>query len=376
MAVNTAAPHPGRGPVAVFPAVGADMWGPVQELRGLRSIRVSATPRHATVLLVAGTVPDEHRGALSRVHDQTPHPRTVVGWRVDGAADMPCDRAVGGDLDAICGAIHDIAGTRAAWSRTGAAGRAGDRPASGAAGELLPDEDPTEWRGVGPFGQGGEGMMGGTPYGRPMAMTGDDRDGLALDQLHLSLGPFLDALPAGLILDVTLQGDLMQQVTPRLPAGDAIRRAASSPTDTGVHGLRWLAHALHVAGLDALAARAAALATRTTRATTAADRAGIARRTAWLLRAVARSGVIRGLRGVGHDARSGDDSATRWQRHLGEIEQGSSRDRLARPATTAGPDETRALLERVLPGVTWADAVATIVSLDLLGSLGAEVVPT
>ena len=81
--------------------------------------------------------------------------------------------------------------------------------------DRLPDEEPNEWRGVGPFGQGGEGMMGGTPYGRPMAMTGDDRDGLALDQLHLPPRPLPRVAAARcLVLDVTLQGDVLQAVTP------------------------------------------------------------------------------------------------------------------------------------------------------------------
>ena len=39
-------------------------------------------------------------------------------------------------------------------------------------------------------------MTEGTPYGRPMAMTGDDRDGLTLDQLRLRVGPFTDVLHA------------------------------------------------------------------------------------------------------------------------------------------------------------------------------------
>lgn len=374
MAVNRPARHAGRMPAHVFPAVGADAWGPVQELRGLSSIRVAPTPRHASVVLVAGTVPAEHRAALSRVHDQTPHPRAVVGWRVGGAAaDIPCDRTVDGDLDMVAEAIHTVAGTWAGRARTPAAGppaRATGSPAGG--GDLLPDEDPNQWRGVGPFGQGGEGMMGGTPYGRPMAMVGDDRDGLALDQLHLSLGPFLDALPAGLVLRVVLQGEVVQDVTPRLTAADAVEHTPPTPTDMGVHGLRWLSHALHVTGLDALAARAATLATQTTRATTGTDRARAARRTAWLLWAVSRSGVLRGLRGVGHDARTGDDNATRWLRRLGGIEQGLYRDRLARRTPTPDPDEALALLERVLPGMTWADVVSTVVSLDLLGHHGAQ----
>ena len=142
--------------------------------------------------------------ALQRVHDQLPHPRATVAWRPGGAAaGISVARSVDGSVDAVVAALHAASASVLA-------------DPSSSTDDLLPDVDPNEWRGVGPFGQGGEGMMGGTPYGRPMAMTGDDRDGLALDQLHLTLGPFLDALPAGLLLDVTLQGEGLQDVAPRV----------------------------------------------------------------------------------------------------------------------------------------------------------------
>ncbi|TQJ91278.1 hypothetical protein [Streptomyces sp. SLBN-31] len=50
------------------------------------------------------------------------------------------------------------------------------------------------------------------PAGLPMADTGPDRDGLALDRLHVSLGPLLADWPAGLTLRLTLQGDVIQEV--------------------------------------------------------------------------------------------------------------------------------------------------------------------
>ena len=63
--------------------------------------------------------------------------------------------------------------------------------------DALPDLDPAPWRGVGPFGQGGTGMTGGVPYGRPLAGRADDRDGLKLDQLLVRVGPFLPPFPPG-----------------------------------------------------------------------------------------------------------------------------------------------------------------------------------
>ena len=45
-----------------------------------------------------------------------------------------------------------------------------------------------------------------------MASRGEDRDGLTLDVLHVSLGPVLRGWPAGLTLRLKLQGDVVQEV--------------------------------------------------------------------------------------------------------------------------------------------------------------------
>ncbi|MEU3004785.1 hypothetical protein [Streptomyces sp. NPDC007020] len=71
----------------------------------------------------------------------------------------------------------------------------------------------------GPQGHGGHGGHGGhhgsgdmeMPGGVPMAEPGEDRDGLTLDRLHLPLGPVLADWPAGLVIRVVLQGDVIQQ---------------------------------------------------------------------------------------------------------------------------------------------------------------------
>ncbi|WBB61708.1 hypothetical protein O7599_03900 [Streptomyces sp. WMMC500] len=59
---------------------------------------------------------------------------------------------------------------------------------------------------------------GGPVAGLPMAERADDRDGLRLDRLHLPLGPGLADWPAGLVLDVALQGDVVQHAEVRTPA--------------------------------------------------------------------------------------------------------------------------------------------------------------
>lgn len=338
-------------PVPVFAAAGSGGWGPAQELRGCPELRLVASPRHASVLLVTGVVPDAHLVALQRVHDQLPHPRVAVAWRAGGAAQrIPAAIDVAGDRAAVVAAVQQ------AWTAL-------EADPSATADDLLPDVEPNEWRGIGPYGQGGEGMMGGTPYGRPLAMTGEDPDGLALDELRLTLGPFLDAFPAGLTLDVVLQGDVLRHVQPRLEPA-TVGPADVPPEDTvgpGRRGLQWLAHALHVEGLDALAANAAQLASR---AAGDGERVVLSRRAEALARRVRRTGVLRTLRGVGAVEHAGD-AAARWQARL-DVIAGALRDTQAPTVLDPmGAAAAHELLADVLPGSTLTDAVSTIVSLDI-----------
>jgi hypothetical protein len=70
-----------------------------------------------------------------------------------------------------------------------------------------------------------------------MAMTGDDlRDGLQLGVTRLELGPFMPWMPPGLRLSVTLQGDVIQQLSCKAPklvhqqdTMDVFVRAMSEP---------------------------------------------------------------------------------------------------------------------------------------------------
>ncbi|HET7305004.1 MAG TPA: hypothetical protein VFJ12_10710 [Segeticoccus sp.] len=54
------------------------------------------------------------------------------------------------------------------------------------------------------------------PGGLMMADRGPDRDGLKLDVLRVALGPALPAWPSGLVMDVEMQGDLVQSAAPRV----------------------------------------------------------------------------------------------------------------------------------------------------------------
>ena len=62
-------------------------------------------------------------------------------------------------------------------------------------------------------------MGTGPVRGLPMAHEGDDRDGLRLDRLHVPLGPVLPDWPAGLVVRLTLQGDVVQQAEPEVLGG-------------------------------------------------------------------------------------------------------------------------------------------------------------
>ncbi|MGW0480466.1 hypothetical protein [Nonomuraea sp. NPDC003214] len=68
--------------------------------------------------------------------------------------------------------------------------------------------------GHGGHGGGHEHHMG-SPGGLAMAERGPDRDGLTLDRLHVSLGPVLPDWPAGLVIETTMQGDVIQEAEAR-----------------------------------------------------------------------------------------------------------------------------------------------------------------
>ncbi len=194
--------------VPVFIAMGEDAPAAALTLSRRPGLSVVDTPRAASILLVAGHMPDALIPYLHRLHDQLPHPRATLLWKCSPLPSLPDAIAVATDDD-IGRAVADVFADILVEDRA-------SEP------DILPDEPPAEWRGVGPHGQGGKGMMGGTPYGRPMAMTDDDiRDGLALDSYTADFGPFLPFFPPGLVLTLTLQGDVIQKVVVTHPPFDS-----------------------------------------------------------------------------------------------------------------------------------------------------------
>ena len=222
-----------KAPVPIFIARGPDAPDETDRLHLNPALTIVDTPRAASILLVAGTLPHALKMHLHRLHDQLPHPRATVFWH--SSPTEPFSNAVeiahGDDLASVL-------------LRTRAALLGGERASDA---DVLPDEPANEWQGVGPHGQGGKGMMGGTPYGRPMAMTDDDiRDGLKLDAYTAEFGPFLPMLPAGMILKLTFQGDIIQDVAVVSPPYEDARQGREIRVLLRLLGLPTLANRMLV----------------------------------------------------------------------------------------------------------------------------------
>lgn len=243
------------------------MRAAVQDLRLSHDVQLVDTPRAATILLIAGDVAEAHREALARTHDLLPHPRATVAWGTSDPLAGLGSAATSIDLE-----VDPVQTLRPLFRDLLTRRRPSEPP-------LLPDVDPVEWRGVGPYGQGGTGMTGGTPYGRPMAELGPDRDGLRLDVLPVALGPFFPRLPTGLVLDLKSAGDVVIEAAVVEAASGRPPTAASARTSSPFvrallepvpiaelelararDHLRWLADALIAQGLLALGLRTLRLA--------------------------------------------------------------------------------------------------------------------
>lgn len=401
-----------RGPATVFPALGMHGEEAVYRLAQAPGITLVDTPRHATILLVAGGVPPHFHDSLRRVHDQLPAPCATLWYQSEPLLELKRPDAVRIDDPAdLSGAVRDT------WRRV--ITREQDT-----APRLLPDTPPNPWQGLGDDGHGGEGMMGGVPYGRPMTMppTPDLRDGLALDILTFRLGPFFPLWPAGLEAEVTLQGDIVQQFSvlsapyPRA-VPSAFLEAQSRPVAIArlerkrmQYHLRAFFHALRLAHLPDLAWRALGLAEQCDsrpveklgKAFKAFARA-LARRGFFALylpsggmldseQARTLGGFAARAAGVEDDARHADegyrrlgfslftqqagDVPARWRQRLAEVEQSlaliaqaqqsdavtASTEAVELPRGVGNADD---LLENLLPGLEWSEALATLASLDV-----------
>ncbi len=398
-------------PVPVFLILGMQA-GPVRETLALDArVEVVESPRHASVLLIAGGVSPDQQGSLRRLHDQLPRPSASLWFRCEPFVELGQATRID-ELEALPHAIVEL--HRALVY--------GHQPAAPV---LMPDQPPHPWEGRGMHGQGGDGMMGGMPYGRPMAMAmmEDLRDGLKLDSLSFTLGPFYSALPPGLQLNLTMQGDLVQMAmiessTYPMHIPRRFFEALARPVPIAElemararHHLHRLAQVLRLAGLGSLARRTLVDATRIQPGLALPD----------LHRRITRSGLLLAINpalgrletgqayslggpayratSASEDARSSDpgylrlgfqpitgeggDVRARLFQWVAEIEQSlalsaaaheqglhtATQDQVETPRGAMTdrhrPTDCSHLLKDLLPGLEWSQALLLIASLDL-----------
>ncbi|OII67287.1 hypothetical protein [Streptomyces sp. CC77] len=388
-----------------------------RELR-VRDLPAAATPADAAIVLVAGPRVPSLGAAVDRLVRDTPSPRARVHAAVP--------EEVGPALAAARGRLVGASGRRAAAaygddgsSRPRGAGRGRDgghggpvpggrgpgRGGDGSGGsggqggrEETGDGTGHDGRGSSDGGGRGNGHGGDTPdgrsghaehhdhgeapAGRSMAEVGDDRDGLALDRLHVTLGPLLCDWPAGLVVRAVLQGDVIQRadvdVSAWRDAGPGAsfwtepwRRAAAGEPVTAGEGARRraagrldrLARLLAVAGWPA-----AAVAARRLRDDLLDGAAGpaVRRRAERLHRRVGRSRTLYWLtRGTGRLPGAGEDVPDRYRAWLDTVREDVGR--LAEPGPLGEPAEAPspapAVLAELLAGAELAAARLVVAAL-------------
>ena len=411
MAVNWLSKLVNQTPVPVFPVVGRAGEAALEALYLSPAVTVAQSPKYARALVVLGAIDATDQQAFRRVHDQVPAPRITAWFSTTKVPHELSGSAI------VVEAAEDL-GQRI--QRAVQALDVGDQSVDV---NLCPDEPPAPWKGVGD-GHGGEGMMGGKPYGRPMAMPEDDlRDGLQLDPLVFSIGPFSPVLPPGMVVKVTLHGDVIagwdlvsRPYERTLPS--VFYRAVDQPvaiTELELARAAWhlrrLAAVLQLNGLRAHAQRLRHNVAELQLGQSIADvtNAGVLRSLRWV--AGAEKGVVQGdsrvrlsgpaERAAGNalDARQNDPAyvtlgfepivqkegtcAARWKQWLEEAEQALTLAKAAArngalsspsgavespvgPLTKSAPPlDCSDLLAPLLTGLEWSEAMSVLSSLDI-----------
>jgi hypothetical protein len=182
---------------------------------------LASTPAEADLLVVCG-VPDDDAlaAAVERVWSAFPAPRARASVHVETDVVSELDRARA-RLDDVEWQRSDIAARTGAAETARAEEHTGEHDHTGHTTHSTTEpacghhrsSDPGGGHSMGDHDMGGHDahmMHGGDVAGLRMADRAPDRDGLALDQLHVSLGPVLPDWPAGLVVRVALQGDVVQ----------------------------------------------------------------------------------------------------------------------------------------------------------------------
>ena len=185
-----------------------------------RGWALSDSPAASDVLVVCGVPGAEMRSLIDTVWDQLPGPRVRVSVTTTGD--------VGDCLDGATSQLVDTARH---------VRDARDRPGSST--PLPEGSDSQMGHGDmehGDMDHGGtdHGDMEMSPGGIPLAQGGEDRDGLEMDVLHLTIGPVLRRWPAGLVLRCSLHGDVLADVEASLvDSGTRSPTEAAADVDAG-----------------------------------------------------------------------------------------------------------------------------------------------
>lgn len=347
--------RPTPRPLVVTAVGGRPVRLAVERVARERGWDLAASPAEADLLVVCGTPDTALAAAVERVWPQLPAPcvRADIGSAEFAAQEL--DRAGAHLVDRV-------------RQRDDAAGHAADgprsRPDAGVAHDGALDHGRHETTGDqatatdehGPESHGDHDMHGGEAAGLPMADRAPDRDGLTLDVLHVTLGPILADWPAGLVVAVTLQGDVVQSARVQV-VGDAGSCWDGPPAAAALDSLTRL---LAVCGASTAARTARGL--RDNLLAGIADDAEVAR----FARRLRRSRTLRwATDGLGRlDDRHGDlagDATQRWHRWVATVEGSGP------PAHGSPADRARvalAELPRLLEGQELAAARVVVASLD------------
>ncbi|GAA4750735.1 hypothetical protein [Actinomycetospora chibensis] len=234
-----------RPHVLIIGGLGTDrLRARVEQEVARRGWPVASAPADADVVVVIGRPGPELRAVIDGVWTGVPAPRSQI-WITD-------EDEVSSALDDSVQELADLAAQRAHAPRSGL-------PAIHT-GVFPPEQghDISEQSGHDEPGEHGHHHHDGgmeLPGGLAMADLGEDRDGLALDQLHVPLGPVLPEWPSGLVVDIVLQGDVIQEARSRFL--DDVAAVERQPD--AARALDSAARVLALSGWEGPAARARGL---------------------------------------------------------------------------------------------------------------------
>lgn len=194
-------------------------------------LAISPTPRHASVLVLVGELPDDLKTAAAVAHSQMPRPRTMLAVGTEDLAPLP-DISVPLEQESLAQAVAEARSLLAEKildpGREDPAEHKNANHDNGDHDREETDEDPEE---------GSEDHMdhGEMDFMSMVAMTeGTPRssDGLQMEWVEAPFGPLFPGLPGGLALTLTLDGDTVAKSDASSVVGIADLEGLSVPAET------------------------------------------------------------------------------------------------------------------------------------------------